>query len=541
MLSIPSKNFLKNWPTLNGVFNKPFVELIEIENLVKQGTIPKEKTLQLIAHEFNCGAVDLRQWFPDDTWQQDVLSVTNNYHVFPISITDDELIVATSDPLYTNVKDELSIITDKKVTFQFAFKSDLDWAMEQFKTIDGKIIGKDQTEEDNNDSDNRLSSSNEVIDTIISKAVGQNISDIHMEAKEKSSVIRFRRDGLLVQHDEFPLDFHQTLTSQIKVLAKLDIAEKRVPQDGRFKYPHQDRKIDVRVSTLPTYYGEKIVLRILDQQGEMYDLEQLGFNPDFIDEWKRLLHSPHGLVLVTGPTGSGKTTTLYSSLAEIDTNGKNIVTLEDPIEYALPFANQVQINPKVGLTFAKGLRSILRQDPDVILLGEIRDLETAQFAIQASLTGHFVLSTLHTNSPEGAIVRLNDMGIPPYLISASLLGVLSQRLIRKICEKCKETVETPSDFAVAESLLKRPIKTLTKGKGCQHCHHTGYSGRIAFYDYIFITNSIKELIITNGSEEDIRKEVGYEKVYSYLHSLLEGEVTSLEEVIRIIGWGDSIE
>jgi type IV pilus assembly protein PilB len=539
IITLSSKRMLERWPSLENTISNSSIDMKMVELLVKEGKLPKDDVLHWIGEQLNCKTINLKQWYPNETWQQELLSTTSDYQVFPVSFSADEITVATSDPMQMNVKDELSLITDKKITFIFTFENDITWAIEQFKTIDERIIGNNDPVEQQEKESLRSKGSTEVIDTIISKAVGQNISDIHIEAKEHGSVIRFRRDGMLIEHDSFPKDFHPILSAQIKVLAKLDIAEKRIPQDGRFKYSYQERHI--RVSTLPTYYGEKIVLRLLDQKGSMLSLEQLGFSSEFIGDWKNTLQSPHGLVLVTGPTGSGKTTTLYSSLAEIDTTGKNIVTLEDPIEYALPFANQVQVNPKIGLTFAKGLRSVLRQDPDVILLGEIRDLETAQFAIQASLTGHFVLSTLHTNSPEGAIVRLHDMGIPPYLIASSVLGVLSQRLLRKVCENCKVVVEHNADYEVATQYLGMRVDKLVKGIGCNYCQNTGYSGRIAYYDFISVTDEMKDIIIKQGSEKDIRKQVGYKQVNHYLHNLLNNGTTSLEEVVRVIGRGSSDE
>lgn len=374
-----------------------------------------------------------------------------------------------------------------------------------------------------------------LLNALLSEAIKESASDVHIETFEDRVVVRFRVDGVLREVLEPQRILAPLITSRIKVMAKLDIAEKRLPQDGRITLRIAGRAVDVRVSTMPTSHGERIVLRLLDKQSARLDLTDLGMMPHTLELMKKLIATPHGIILVTGPTGSGKTTTLYAALTALNNSSRNILTVEDPIEYDLPGVGQTQVNHKVSMTFAKGLRSILRQDPDVVMVGEIRDLETAQIAIQASLTGHLVLSTLHTNSAIGAITRLDDMGIEPFLLSSSLIGVIAQRLIRKLCPHCKKAVTATPSECVLLGVPETPAPTIYHAVGCHQCRSNGYSGRNGVYELVMIDDTLRGMIHDRKPEPQLKKyartltpsirQDGYQRVLS-------GE-TSLEEILRV--------
>ncbi|MBS0287049.1 MAG: type II secretion system ATPase GspE [Proteobacteria bacterium] len=374
-----------------------------------------------------------------------------------------------------------------------------------------------------------------LINALLGEAINMNASDIHFEVFKNEFSVRFRIDGVLHEIFKPSKNLSGLIVSRIKVMAKLDIAEKKIPQDGRISLKIAGRMIDVRVSVLPSNHGERVVLRILDQKNAKLDLDDLVPRDAIKNKIKRLIDNSHGIILVTGPTGSGKTTTLYGAINHLNEVERNIITVEDPIEYDLPGIGQTQVNPKVGMTFAKGLRAILRQDPDVIMVGEIRDKETADIAIEASLTGHLVLSTLHTNSALGAITRLQDMGVQSFLLSSSLLGVIAQRLIRKVCPHCKQPY-TPSEKEQELYPLFKGNHTLYHAKGCKACKNVGYIGRIAIYEIIEIDERLKEMIHEEASELDMKNYASQKTddlLTDGLKRVLEGE-TTLEEVLRVI-------
>ena len=359
-----------------------------------------------------------------------------------------------------------------------------------------------------------------MLNALLTQAAKDGASDIHIEPYERSSAVRFRIDGTLREVVQPNKALHAALISRLKIMAELDIAEKRLPQDGRISLRIGGRAVDVRVSTLPSAHGERAVLRLLDKTESRFTLEALGMSGLVLAAFDRLVHQPHGIVLVTGPTGSGKTTTLYASLGRIDTAGTNILTVEDPVEYELPGIGQTQVNPKIDLTFAKALRAILRQDPDVIMIGEIRDFETAQIAIQASLTGHLVLATLHTNDAPSAVTRLIDMGVEPFLLSSSLLGVQAQRLVRKLCPSCRR----PDDAG-----RWHPV-------GCPECGHTGYKGRTGVYELMVADDAIRSLIHNRAPESALlhaAREAGYIPMREDGERLVAECITSAEEVLRV--------
>jgi general secretion pathway protein E len=375
-----------------------------------------------------------------------------------------------------------------------------------------------------------------LINAILSQAVREQASDIHIETFEDRLSIRYRIDGVLAEVLSPKRMLAPLLVSRLKVMAKLDIAEKRVPQDGRISVKIAGHAVDIRMSTIPSAYGERVVLRLLDTAAGQLQLSQLAMNEQVLTAYKKFLHSPHGIILVTGPTGSGKTTTLYAGLSHINETSRNILTIEDPIEYMLPGVGQTQVNTKVDMTFARGLRAILRQDPDVVMVGEIRDLETGETAVQASLTGHLVLSTLHTNTAIGAIMRLKDMGVEPFLVSSSLLAVMSQRLVRLLCKECKEAVElSPAERELLHIDLSDTGFTVFKAQDCKQCNYTGYRGRTGLYELIEIDEDLRLMIYEGASEQDMLRHA--RQSYPGMEAdgrrrILAGD-TSIAEVLRV--------
>ena len=374
-----------------------------------------------------------------------------------------------------------------------------------------------------------------MINALLTQAVREHASDIHIEPFETRSVVRFRVDGTLKDVVEPHRVLHAAMVSRIKIMAELDIAEKRLPQDGRITLRLAGRPVDVRVSTLPTGHGERVVLRLLDKDAGRLDLERLGMDGETLIKMDALVHQPHGIVLVTGPTGSGKTTTLYAALSRIDSTVTNVMTVEDPVEYDLDGIGQTQVNPRIDMTFARALRAILRQDPDVIMIGEIRDLETAQIAVQASLTGHLVLATLHTNDTVSSVTRLTDMGVEPFLLSSSLLGVLAQRLVRCLCTACREEyIPSAAELALlqgmtAPSLLYRPV-------GCAACGHSGYRGRTGIYELLTVDDELRQQIHSRVSEQILRQHAlqgGMRDLRQDGLRLVVSGKTSLEELLRV--------
>jgi type IV pilus assembly protein PilB len=378
-----------------------------------------------------------------------------------------------------------------------------------------------------------------IVNLIILQAIKERVSDIHIEPFEKEIKLRYRIDGVLYDSPPPPKKMQAAIVSRIKIMSDLDIAERRLPQDGRFRVRAQGREVDFRVSCLPTSFGEKIVMRVLDRSGlDSLDIDKLGFHAQGLEEFKNALASPYGIILLTGPTGSGKSTTLYSALRVLNKPEVNIVTVEDPVEYQISGINQVSIKPDIGLTFAAGLRSILRQDPDVIMVGEIRDQETADIAIKSALTGHLVFSTLHTNDAAGAVTRLDDMGIEPFLISSSTLLVAAQRLVRRICKKCKKELEVPDEALVKAQMKREPGEkiVLYHGTGCPDCKNSGYSGRMALIETIAIDDDIRNLIMKRATARQIKlaaMEKGMNTLRMVGLSRVKEGLTTLEEVMRV--------
>lgn len=471
--------------------------------------------------------------------------------VLPLIKRDHTIIVAMANPLNLDAIDELKMLFNMDVETVYAPKKTI---LESINLLynqgDGATSQLIANLSDDVSSRNKKNQSDvhdlldsdksapiiKLINFIITEAIQQGASDIHIEPFEKDLKIRYRIDGVLQQRHSPPREYQSQLITRVKVMARLDIAEHRLPQDGRIKLRMGNREIDFRVSTVPTVYGERIVMRILDKGNVVLGLEKLGMADNVLKEFRQQIDHPEGIVLVTGPTGSGKTTTLYSSIYDLQDNTINIMTVEDPVEYNFSGIAQIGVQPKIDLTFAKGLKHILRQDPDVIMVGEIRDTETAAIAVQASLTGHLVLSTLHTNDAPSAVTRLVDMDIEPYLLSSTLVGVLAQRLVRRICPHCcEEYVPDEGEYDTINWRHERP-KTLLRGKGCDECYHSGYKGRHGIYELLTIDDTIRSMIVKNPDAIAIRQKALTRDMQTLLEhgkQLVEEGVTTINEVLRV--------
>ncbi|MDR5684087.1 MAG: type II secretion system ATPase GspE [Armatimonadota bacterium] len=461
------------------------------------------------------------------------------------------LLVAVVDPLNLLALDDVRLITGLDVDARVTTESELQQAINKHYHV-GNILDQtaagvevtDEVVEEEISLDKLRQMVDEapvikLVNVILDQAIREGASDIHIEPYRQGIHVRYRIDGVLHDVMSPPKNLKAALVSRIKIVANLDIAERRRPQDGRIHLRVDGKEIDLRVSTLPTMFGEKVVMRILDQSSALISLGRLGMASDVQEQWETLASKPYGMILVTGPTGSGKTTTLYATLSKINTLDKNIITVEDPVEYQLPRINQVQVNPKAGLTFATGLRAILRQDPDVVMVGEIRDRETAEIAVQAALTGHLVLSTLHTNDAASAFTRLIDMGIEPFLISSSVIGVLAQRLARQICPRCKESYRAPRDAVrrLSEELSVGEELMLYRGAGCDNCRRTGYKGRTGVYELLTVNDRIRELVVARASSNVIKeaaREEGFRTMREDgIQKVLSGQST-IEEILRVV-------
>jgi len=470
--------------------------------------------------------------------------------LIPLFKIANALTVAMVDPLDVFTIDDLSNKTDMEIETAICSEEELNQVLDQYygstSSVDEVVqIIQDQDSVAMEDELDEISIKDGVdeapviklVNLFFTQAIKEKVSDIHIEPEEDLLRIRFRIDGILNEAYVQPKNLQNAIISRIKIMAEMNIAERRIPQDGRFQVKIEGREVDVRVSTFPTVNGENVVMRILDKTNVIVNLEDLGLIPRVLKEFRKLLVMPYGILLVTGPTGSGKTTTLYSALHSINAVDRNIITVEDPVEYRLKMIRQSQVNPKAGLTFAAGLRAILRQDPDIIMVGEIRDSETANIAVQSALTGHLVLSTLHTNDAPGAITRLVDMNVEPFLVSSSCAGVIAQRLVRKICPKCKESYK-PSKNVIKELNISSDGKDYTfyKGAGCRHCKGSGYKGRIGIFELMMVDEEIRDMIVGKATTTQVRRAALKAGMKSLRHDgiikVLNG-ITTIEEVIRV--------
>jgi type IV pilus assembly protein PilB len=523
------------------------------EILLKNGWLTERQLADALSKQLKLPLISLAKYKPSPEAIKIIPeTVAQRLEVVPLAILDSgKLAIAMSDPLNVIAVDELRMITNAEFDINVATASDVRRALMNFYKVQGSLnaaIGEFEASSD--DFATSISSAGlaqdvagvsaedapvvRLVSNILEQAVKDQVSDVHIEVYEKVSKVRFRVDGALYEYIEYPSSLHPAVISRLKIIAGMDISERRKPQDGRIIVRVLDKRIDLRVNTLPTLYGEKVVMRLLDQSASKVGLTNLGLFEDDISVLNRNINAPHGIFLITGPTGSGKSTTLYSLLEILNQPDVNVITVEDPVEYTMAGINQVQVNEKAGLTFTEALRSILRQDPDSIMIGEIRDFPTAELAIRAALTGHLVLSTLHTNDAPSSVVRLIDMGIAPYLISTSLIAVVAQRLLRRLCPRCKAEYPLPESIAYSHGL--QPGMPVYSAVGCDDCRNTGYKGRIAIVEVMEVNDRIKDLINANAPVPSIRQaamESGMHLlVQSALRNVISG-VTSVEEMLAL--------
>ncbi|MDH7476142.1 MAG: GspE/PulE family protein [Microgenomates group bacterium] len=566
-MNIPPKAFLdllvKSNALASDVADKIEIEVLNKnvpidEYLLKKTNIKKDLIMKIKAYFLKVPYVDISSsainpqaltFLPD--------SVTRKYEIIPYDYDpkNDVLYIATANPLDMTLADFLEKKTNKKIVFALAYPPDIKKAISinyvqglspEVKEAMEEAYSAEKARAEAATTSIREAPIAKIVHTILEFAVKSRASDIHIEPEEIKTRVRYRIDGVLHEKLSLPISIHESLVSRIKILSEMRIDEKRIPQDGRFNFKLGNEEVDLRVSSLPTVHGEKIVMRLLKKTGGLPSLNELGLRGPQLKDLEESISKPYGIVLVTGPTGSGKTTTLYSILSRLNTPKVNIVTLEDPVEYQIEGINQVQINPQAGLTFATGLRSFLRQDPNIILVGEIRDKETTQLAIQAALTGHLVFSTLHTNDSATSIPRLIDLGGEPFLIASVLNASVAQRIVRRVCQFCAEKYEPSPEIKeqikkVLGPLLPKTYQNdkeimLSRGKGCNECNNTGYYGRIGIFEVLKITPTINKMILQEATAKEIENQARKEgliimKEDGYLKAL-EG-ITTLEEVIRV--------
>ena len=557
-------------------------------NLVRLGYIKEDELLSFLSAQYRVPSVKISKMeINPNVIKLIPSSVSKKYFILPINRVGPKLTLAMADPSNIVVIDEIKFMTGFNVEPVVASETEIIDAVKKYYGGGGNVAGLGTVSFQSSDfdlDDEKIDVSGdgimleedvvdvddfdklvhgavdniEVVDTqlnpdesidmegpiikivngILIKAIKLGASDIHFEPYEKTFRVRYRVDGVLRRDMALPIQIKNAMTSRLKIMAKLDIAEKRLPQDGRIKLRMgKGREMDFRVSSIPVLYGEKVVLRLLDKSALQLDMAKLGFEESSLADLKAAIHKPVGMILVTGPTGSGKTTTLYSALSELNKESENIITAEDPIEYNFMGINQVQMHEEIGLTFASSLRSFLRQDPDIIMVGEIRDFETAQIAVQAALTGHLVLSTVHTNDAPGTISRLIDMGIEPFLISSAIVLILAQRLIRKVCMECREPVKVHPQLLIDLGIPPDEVKSFPvyKGKGCSLCNNTGYKGRVGLYEVMSMKEEIKELILSRASTSEVKKEairLGMKTLRQSGVAKIKEGVTTIEEVLR---------
>lgn len=515
------------------------------ELLIDLGYVTEKDILKSLEIQLGIPRVNLEKEFINPEVPQLISEdLARRHMVFPFKEEDKVLHVAMADPLNFYGIDDLKIATGYGIKPYISTKKNIQIAIEKYygrqstkQALEDFKRQQDISEDDEMEdeiSDIEMAPIVRIVNSIIKQAVVSGASDIHIEPFEDFVRVRFRVDGELQDAMRLDINAHPAVVARIKVLGKMNTAEKRIPQDGRIEIKMNNREIDLRISIHPTVYGEKIVIRLLDRSNFIKGRDKLGFTKENSLRIDQVIKNPYGIILVTGPTGSGKTTTLYTILSELNDERKNIVTVEDPVEYKIFGLNQTSVNPKIGLTFANVLRSILRQDPDIIMIGEIRDTETSQIAVRAAITGHLVISTLHTNDTSSTIIRLFDMGVEPYLVSSALIGVVAQRLVRKICSNCKTSYK-PNENEL-HILNVKGLTALYKGEGCNYCKNTGYRGRTAIHEIMYVDKEIRELINNKAIADDIKSAAiknGMITLSDNCKNLVLEGITTIEEFIRI--------
>lgn len=510
--------------------------------LLREGFITEQQLIEVLEFQLGIPHINISQYqISEELIQLVPKDLAKRHNVMPIRITGHKLLLAMADPMDYFAMEELRMATGLQITPAIATKDSLYRAITKYYDLQESIeeaMG-DYIPDENIDETGITDDDSPIVrlvNQIIANAVALRVSDIHFDPQEVDLKVRYRIDGVLRTERELPKYMQNVLTARIKIMGNLNITENRVPQDGRIKMDVNNRPIDIRLSTLPSVYGEKIVMRILDLGNALGDINKLGFTSENLITFKKMIEKPNGIVLITGPTGSGKSTTLYAALNRLNREEVNIITVEDPVEYHLDGINQVQVREEVGMTFANGLRSILRQDPDIIMIGEIRDLETAQIAVRASLTGHLVLSTLHTNSAIEAVTRLIDMEVEPFLISSSLAGIVAQRLVRRICRDCMQAYEPTEREKELFTKAGIAFDVVYRGSGCPSCGNTGYRGRIAIQEVLKIDDKIRQFILNPKKRLGIQeyvKDAGMKFLLEDgLLKVSEG-LTTTEEVLRV--------
>src|SRR5918996_1293025 len=521
--------------------------------LIELGYVTEAGLVAILAEQLGLEFIDLADASLDASAIALVPEATARRHsCIPVRFEDDKLVLAMADPANVVAVDDIRALTKRDVVTVVATKVDVQGAISRYYRLDSAAESLAEeaaaaTDAEQKSLEEAVGSAGaedapiiKLVNLLITQAVNDRASDIHIEPGERSLRVRYRIDGVLHEVMNPPKSVQSGMISRLKIMAEIDIAERRLPQDGRIGLVVQGKQIDIRVATLPTVHGEKVVMRLLDKSSVLLKLQDLGFEPDNFTRFQEAYKKPYGAILVTGPTGSGKSTTLYATLNILNRTEVNLITVEDPVEYKLPGVNQVQTNVKAGLTFASALRSILRSDPDVVLIGEIRDRETAQIAVEASLTGHLVLSTLHTNDAPSAMVRLTEMGIETFLVASAIDAVLAQRLARRLCEKCKESYVPSEEELVGAGFPYDPEKGLPKlyrPVGCSACGKTGYRGRLAIHEVMAVTEEIERLVVERASSEEIAKvarEQGMATLREDGMAKVARGVTSIEEILRVV-------
>jgi general secretion pathway protein E len=520
--------------------------------LIRTGMTAERDVIEALSSQLNLPIVAASQYPELPVLEERVaMRFIKESRTLPLHEDDLQLVLAMTDPMDDYVLNAYQLVTQRQIVARLAVPSELDAAFERLygsgKSYMDQIVGDAQTRDEDGGSEDlqqlkELASEAPIIrlvNLIIGHALEARASDIHIEPFENRLIVRYRVDGVMHEVESPPRRFSAAVISRIKIMASLDIAERRLPQDGRIKLRIQGKEIDLRVSTVPIMHGESVVMRILDKSGTALDFATLGFDPVVLERFQQVLMQPHGIVLVTGPTGSGKTTTLYTALDKINQPDIKILTVEDPVEYQMEGINQIQVKPQIGLTFANALRSIVRQDPDVIMIGEIRDLETAQIAVQSALTGHMVLSTLHTNDAASTINRLLDMGMDDYLLTSTVNGILAQRLVRTLCTHCRQAHPALPEV-VEEMQLQRytdanPV-LLYRFVGCAECGNTGYSGRISIVELLVMSDTIRSMVMRHVTSGEVRQQAiaeGMQTMYENGLSKAVAGITTIEEVLRV--------